>query len=209
MRPEHRQLDPSESCGQDMFNPEHPYTGRELADALANVARDGSSYLASLGDSAFFAPQGNRWPPAGHVRHLRNSAAPVAKALRIPVWILRLRFGRPAGASRPYDEVKAIYQDALRAGGQAGRFAPSSEPPPTDPAARRAEIMAAWHDANTALDRRLRRWSERDLDRACLPHPLIGRLTVREMIAFTVYHTAHHLNRIVERSAAEDLPVHR
>ena len=184
-----------------MFAPEHPYTGRELADALADLEQEGSNFLASLADTSFFAPQGKSWSPAEHIRHLRKSAAPVARALRIPVWILRLRFGRPEGASRPYDEVKATYLAALRAGGQAGRFAPSSEPPATDPVARRAEIMAAWHDANAALGRELQRWTEVNLDRACLPHPLIGRLTVREMIEFTLYHTAHHLNRIVERSA--------
>ncbi len=29
-----------------------------------------------------------------------------------------------------------------------------------------------------------------------MPHPLIGRLTVREMLFFTLLHTRHHLDRI-------------
>jgi hypothetical protein len=29
----------------------------------------------------------------------------------------------------------------------------------------------------------------------------MGRLTVRGMLAFTVYHTAHHLRRVAERAA--------
>jgi hypothetical protein len=46
------------------------------------------------------------------------------------------------------------------------------------------------------------RWPERALDRHLLPHPLMGLLTIREMLAFTVYHTAHHLRRVADRAAA-------
>ena len=37
------------------------------------------------------------------------------------------------------------------------------------------------------------RWPEPSLDRYQLLHPLLGRLTVREMLEFSVYHHAHHL----------------
>jgi hypothetical protein len=36
------------------------------------------------------------------------------------------------------------------------------------------------------------RWREEDLDYYRLPHPLLGKLTVREMLFFTVYHNYHH-----------------
>jgi hypothetical protein len=32
-----------------------------------------------------------------------------------------------------------------------------------------------------------------------LPHPLLGKLTVREMLFFTVYHNAHHLDQVASR----------
>ena len=35
--------------------------------------------------------------------------------------------------------------------------------------------------------------SEHKLDRCILPHPLLGKLTLREMIYFTIYHMEHHL----------------
>jgi len=34
---------------------------------------------------------------------------------------------------------------------------------------------------------------EDDLDRVMLPHPLLGKLTLREMLFFTIYHVEHHL----------------
>jgi len=44
-------------------------------------------------------------------------------------------------------------------------------------------------------------FSEEDLDKLILPHPLLGKLTLREMMYFTIYHVQHH-QRIVERNLA-------
>jgi hypothetical protein len=116
--------------------------------------------------------------------------------------VLTLRFGWHRGPSRTFDQVRVQYLAALAAGGQAGRFAPAPEAPAADPGARRRQIMAAWSAATIDLTNQLAQWREPALDRYRLPHPLIGLLTVREMLAFTVYHTAHHLSRIAERDSA-------
>ncbi|WP_231962837.1 DinB family protein [Polaribacter sp. KT25b] len=34
--------------------------------------------------------------------------------------------------------------------------------------------------------------SEKNLDTLVLPHPLMGKMTVREIIMWTAYHTEHH-----------------
>lgn len=46
------------------------------------------------------------------------------------------------------------------------------------------------------------RWREWQLDRLRLPHPALGNLTVREMLFFTIYHHAHHVENVVRRMAA-------
>ena len=35
-------------------------------------------------------------------------------------------------------------------------------------------------------------FSEKQLDTFILPHPLLGKLTLREMLYFTIYHAEHH-----------------
>ena len=45
---------------------------------------------------------------------------------------------------------------------------------------------------------RLGNWSEKDLDKYKLPHPLLGKLTVREMLFFTIYHNEHHLKAMLK-----------
>jgi hypothetical protein len=134
------------------------------------------------------------------VRHLRKSSIPLAAALRLPRLLLRVRFGTHDGPSRAYDVIKSAYLAKLAAGGQAGRFAPAPEPVPADPSSRRNEILGGWSAATVSLTNAAGAWNEPALDRSQLPHPLLGRLTVREMMAFTVYHTEHHLRRVAERA---------
>ncbi len=43
------------------------------------------------------------------------------------------------------------------------------------------------------------RWSDRQLDQYLAPHPLLGKLTLRELCYFTIYHTGHHLDIIKVR----------
>ena len=38
--------------------------------------------------------------------------------------------------------------------------------------------------------------SEEDLDYYLLPHPILGKLTLREMLYFTIYHVKHHEKQI-------------
>ena len=42
----------------------------------------------------------------------------------------------------------------------------------------------------------LRNWRDTDLDKYFLPHPLLGKLTIREMLFFTLYHDRHHVNNV-------------
>jgi hypothetical protein len=179
-----------------------PTSAEELSHTLGAVHAAGAAYLSTLPDATFFKPQGTAWSPADHVRHLRKSTAPLVLALKLPRWVLALRFGRTDRPSRSFIEIRDAYRQLLAGGAQAGRYAPDPEGTPADSHDRRREIMDAWTTAAVGLQNLMTRWPERALDRHLLPHPLMGLLTIREMLAFTVYHTAHHLRRVADRAAA-------
>ena len=90
----------------------------------------------------------------------------------------------------------------LAAGGRAGRFAPAPLAAADLTAAERARIMERHAAAVKALGDALVRWKEPSLDRLCLPHPLLGPLTLREMGEFMVYHDLHHV-QVAERRRLE------
>lgn len=182
-----------------MFETGEPATKAELVAALKRLTWEGAQALGTMPLEVFFAPQGDKWSPAEHARHLRKSSAPLALGLRLPAWLLRMRFGRPTRPSRSFTQLREDYRRALEGGGQAGRFAPSREGTAPDPDARRGEILIQWLLTNGRLFNVLARWPEDGLDAVQLPHPLLGMLTVREMAAFTVYHTSHHLSLVMQR----------
>jgi hypothetical protein len=180
-----------------------PATRAAIVAALERVHRESVAYWQTYPTPLFFAPLGTSWAPADHVRHLTKSVRAVAAGLRWPRLVLRVAFDRPRRPSRAYDVLRADYRAALARGGQAGKYAPS----PIAVAGRsledtRAQIMAYHAAAVDALGEAADRWAEAALDRYQLPHPLLGPLTIRELLAFTLYHNVHHVH-VAERRRRE------
>jgi hypothetical protein len=182
------------------FDAGAPYAIEDLARTLLRLTRSGTRFLEAMPTPDFFTPQGDRWSPAEHVRHLTKSSAPLVLAYRLPPGVLRVFFGTPRAASRTFEAMRRDYLATLDAGGKAGRFTPSPEAAPIDPARRRAEILQHWTAKNDSLVKAWGRWRSLELDHARLPHPLLGKLTAREMAIFTVYHTSHHLSLVANRT---------
>ena len=163
------------------------------AQETASVA-----YWDSFDTERFFSRIGDSWSPAETVRHLSKSTRPVVKALRMPSVVVRLMFGRAKRPSMTFDEFRRRYLDALAEGGRAGRFAPSSQSE-ADLAAWRRTIMSTYVGLLRDLRRAIARWPEKKLDVLQLPHPLLGKLTLREMLFFTLYHQRHHVDVVKRR----------
>lgn len=182
-----------------VFSTGNPQTRSEILASLQRLHEEANVFLVTLSDAEFFLSQGEKWSPAEQVRHLTKSVRPLAKALRLPRIVLALRFGFNHSASRSFSEIQTFYQSKLKTGVTAGRFAPAVQPAPQDPRARRAEIMQYWQEAQRNLQKAITTWSETALERYRLPHPVLGKLTVREMLFFTLYHNAHHVRQVYER----------
>ncbi|MEO8196722.1 MAG: DinB family protein [Thermoanaerobaculia bacterium] len=170
---------------------------------MLRLEAEAETYLEAIPAAEFAAAQGEKWSPADQVRHVTQSTSPLVPALGLPKFLLALRFGRKAGESRSFVTMRDFYRQTLRdTGATAGRFTPSSRPQPADLAAWQSEVLGAWRAAVAGIAARIPRWSESQLDRYLLPHPVLGKLTVREMLFFTVYHYAHHLDQVASRRAS-------
>ena len=176
-----------------------PRSTDEIRSALRRQAEGVVDYLESLPTEEFFEPQQTYWAPSEHLRHLVKCLRPLVRALRLPKAVLLLRFGPSFRGSRAFEEVRDQYRAELAAGATAGRFTPSSREVAEAPEQRREQIFEHWRSVMEALDGALGRWGEGPLDRLRLPHPLLGKMTVREMLVWTVYHNHHHLERVRER----------
>ncbi len=174
---------------------ETPYDLPSLLAAVDEAEADVAEFFASIDDADFVRRRGSAWSPAEHLDHLNIAVSAAARGLGIRPLLLRLRFGSSRRASRTYDELRAAYQSNLDAGGRAsGRYVPAG--PGADDASaatRKSELLARWSRVNERLRGALRPWSERNLDRVQLPHPLLGMITARELVFFTIHHGPHHV----------------
>ena len=176
-----------------------PTTTVELRSGLLALHDASTDLWNTLPTDEFFSPQGNKWSPAEHVRHLNQSNGPVAAGLGTPKAALLLRFGPAFRSSRPYAEVVRVYRAALDGGLKAmGPYVPQVDPG-DDPEATRDALMGKRERIAKRLDERLGRWGETALDRLAVRHPALGKMTVREILCFTLYHNHHHLSSVLER----------
>ncbi len=197
------------ACRLSLEMSEHDglYSRDELLGAFEILHHEAAEVFAAVDPDAFFRrPEEGVWSPGENVVHLIKSVKAVADAMRLPKLLLRLLFGA-AGASRTYAEVREAYRAQLAKGAvAAGRFVPQP-PPADDPEAAersRRRALGGWRRTGDGLVRALAKWSEPALDTYRLPHPLLGKLTVREMLFFTHYHDLHHLAAVRRLTGTSD-----
>jgi hypothetical protein len=180
-----------------------PQTKDQLIAALEDVHREVADYFGSLPRDDFFRrPAVGVWSPAENLIHLVKSVKAVASGLGMPKLVLRVTFGASKAPSRTFAGLRQVYRDRLSRGARAtGPYVPPVLDVADETAAEatRSRILAGWDGAGRSLVEKLRRWSEKSLDRLRLPHPLLGKLTVREMAFFTLFHDRHHLTSVRDR----------
>lgn len=187
-----------------MIEIKNPYRIEALVQALEDTHLGIKEYFASLAADDFFRSQSGKWSPAQNLVHLIKSLKAVSVGLKMPKIVLRLKFGRTARVSRLYPQIRQTYLGRLAEGAESPQqFRPDDRNPPSDPEDSREQILNKWDAVNDALVEAFKRWKERDVDRYVLPHPILGSLTIREMIMFTIYHNVHHLTN-VQKSRAEE-----
>lgn len=177
----------------------NPYAKPEILQELRALHDRSTLFWDSFSTADFLTPLGDAWSPADNVRHLNKSIRPLARGLKVPRLIVLLTFGPALRVSRGYVEMREVYRARLAKGADAGRFAPSPEGPPADPEAWRRQLMERRQENATALENAIAGWSEWSLDHCRMPHPLLGKLTVREMLLFTLYHNLHHVQNVARR----------
>ena len=117
-----------------------------------------------------------------------------------------LRCGRlplhPTARSRTYAEVRDAAATAL-AGTPRDRLLEMGRTAVIPSGAGLADITHAFAIASAGLRAVASTWAEDALDRHALAHPLMGELTVREMLLFFVVHERHHLKVVRTRLASQ------
>ena len=162
--------------------------GNELGQSFNEVFH----YCTGLSEEQFFGANENKWSIAENIHHLILSTSPLIQALNLPKIVIASVGGKSKRASSSYNELVESYQQHLKEGGKAtGKYVPKDGKKYS-----MAQSLSKYQMNGTKLIKVLQKWTEEELDQYLLPHPLLGKITVREMLYFSVYHNFHHLKAI-------------
>lgn len=169
----------------------------DIISELEIVSKEFTGYCSAINDQLFFQQPLDKWSIAQNVKHLTTATHNTRLAFSLPKLIVRLYGGKPNRSSRSYNELLIKYQLKLSQGGRAsGRFIPK-------PVSEREGKENMLHDFSKAMQNVAtsihKKWNDLQLDLYIVPHPLLGKITLRELCYFTIFHTRHHLENIKNR----------
>jgi uncharacterized damage-inducible protein DinB len=168
-------------------------TKSELLAALKDSNQRAGNWFQAIPAADFFKRDGEVWSPSDNLDHLIKAVKPISKALKLPKITLQAMFGKAEKPSITYAELCSIYRDEIAKGAKASdRYLPNQETPVGNAEEKKNVLLEQWAKANAELLSVVEQWDEGELDQYLLPHPLIGKLTIREMIFFTIYHNLRH-----------------
>ena len=168
----------------------------EIISALNEKVDAFNNYITPLSKEQFEATPNSKWSAGQNLDHLIRAIKPLQLAYGLPKIALRIMFGKTNRPSKTFDELVAKYKAKLAAGGRAsGPFIP-----PFISFEKKDELIKKYTLQKQKLIAKIERQSEKDLDVYILPHPLLGKVTLREMLYFTIHHNEHHLELLKNRS---------
>ncbi|MBK9923818.1 MAG: DinB family protein [Anaerolineales bacterium] len=168
-------------------------TKTEIISSLKDSRQRVLDWFTAIPEKDFFTRHGEAWSPSDNVDHLIRAHKPITMALKLPKFVLQLIFGKANRPSKSYEALCEKYVNALHNGGRAGgTFLPTQETPEENADERKKKILAQLSKESTKLISAAETWDETALDKYILPHPLIGKLTIREILYFTIYHNLRH-----------------
>jgi hypothetical protein len=160
----------------------------EIIQQLRSTHKSFIDAISSLSEAQYGFAKTGKWDAGQTLDHLHRAVNTLSRALLLPSFVFRLLFGKAKRPSRDYDGLVARYRQKLEEGGKAhGRYLPQKISFESQ-----EQKEAALRNSVNRICKKIKLYPEEKLDYYILPHPLLGKITLREMMYFTIYHAGHH-----------------
>jgi len=161
---------------------------RTIIDAITKSYDSFVSYVNGLTLEEFAFVYQQKWTAGQQVQHLILSVKPLVKILSMDKPVIEQMFGLSAKPSVTYDVLINNINEKLQQGGKApDRFLPEAILPE-----QKNEVCETLTKLIQELNVLIQNFTEEELDTLVLPHPLLGKITMREMLYVTIDHVEHH-----------------
>lgn len=164
---------------------------KEIVEILEQKHQDLFDWLKTVTDEQWMQGPKDRWTTGQHILHLADSARLLNKALGYPKFLLKYKFGTSNRPPRNYKEVAKRYEERLAESKEkAAKYNIDLKTPSVKD---RKHLIQRLQILNKKLQYETTKLKDQHLDRLLLPHPLMGKMTLREIIMWTAHHTEHHV----------------
>jgi hypothetical protein len=140
------------------------------------------------------SPDG-KWTVGQQILHLVNSLQALNTALSYPRFFLKYKFGLCNREPRNYRTIVEKYQQKLLENKDKTRAFNQNLKKPLQK--DRERLITKLQIQNKKLQYKIKKISDVNLDTLVIPHPLMGKMTIREIIMWTAHHTEHHTESLV------------
>ncbi|AUC84532.1 DinB family protein [Polaribacter sp. ALD11] len=138
-----------------------------------------------------------KWTTGQQILHLVTSLQLLNNALSYPRFFLKYKFGLCNREIRDYETVVKNYQEKLEENEDKAKLFNKNLKKPV--LKNRERLINRLHIQNRKLQYKVRKISDLNLDTLIIPHPLMGKMTIREIIMWTAHHTEHHTNILIKK----------
>jgi hypothetical protein len=160
----------------------------EIKDSLEKGYLIFAKYISELSKDEFSFTHQSKWSAGQQLKHIVLCVNPLVQVFGMPKAMIEQNFGTTEIPSRTYDKLLADYLEKLNQGGKA----PNQYVPEIVSENEKLELLKTLPKLIDKLNIEIENFTEKDLDTLCIPHPLLGKITLREMLYNAIYHVEHH-----------------
>ena len=148
-----------------------------------------NALIADLKEEEFEININNKWSAGQDLVHLVKLLKIVNIAFLIPKPLLQLLYGKNKNESKSLEALRSLYKNALAGGAKS----PSLYIPKPVQFKDKDYLMSQHVKLNDTFTQKLKNLSDTALESYRLPHPILGKISLRELAIFTSFHTVHHI----------------
>ncbi len=166
-----------------------------IIKSLTDSVEQFNELINNLNEENFEANYNNKWSAGQDLVHLIKVLGIVNIGFTLPKILLNLLYGRNKKETRGFHELQTLYKSALEGGAKS----PTIYIPKPVLFKDKISLINKHVVLNQAFIKKIEAHSDKALDNYRLPHPILGKVSLRELIIFTSLHTTHHLELLKQK----------
>lgn len=168
----------------------------EIADLLEEKYHTLLDWLEVQDDEKWIQNPKGEWTTGQQALHLLQSIIPLNNALSMPKFLLRYRFGKTNQEVNDYGVIVERYLTRLKeAEGKTFKGSRKLKIPKIED---KTYILTRLQVESKKLQYKARKITDENLDTLLLPHPLMGKMPIRQILMCNAYFVDHRTNTLKE-----------